>query len=107
MKKGAAPRPHRGHSAPRDFNPKSPDAMFAVILERLDKQDRVTEERHEENKEKLSEICEQTTLTNGRVTQHDKDIAALRSKWKEAFAWIGGATFVAGVLWVLFVHFTK
>lgn len=52
-----------------DYNPASTDAMFSKILARLEEQDRAAERREREITQRLDEICEQTTLTNGRVTK--------------------------------------
>jgi hypothetical protein len=76
-------RPRPGHPAPKDFNPQSPDAMFAVILQRLDQQDQVTELHHAENKKELGEIRTQTTITNGRVGKLEK-------KWIYVMGWAAG-----------------
>jgi hypothetical protein len=51
------------------FNPKSPDAMFATIIERLNQQDEMKERMHKENKEVLDEIRDEVKKTNGRVTK--------------------------------------
>lgn len=104
-------RPRPGKAVAQDFNPNSVDATIATVLERLDSQDEARSQQHEENKKVLGEILVQAKATNGRVTQSEKDIAAIREefrgKWKEAFAWIGGACFVAMIVWTLFVHFAK
>ena len=48
-----------------EFNPNSIDAQLATLLSRMNGQDVY-----------LRAIHTQTKLTNGRVTQHDKDLAA-------------------------------
>lgn len=46
-----------------DYNPNSPDSMFARVLQRMDAQDKI-----------LEEIRTQVTKTNGRVSvlEHEK-----------------------------------
>jgi len=96
-----------------DFNPKSPDAMFAKILTRLDQQDKDTEKRHQENKATLVEIREQTTLTNGRVTKLEQTAATVDrvKKLEDAriyfVGWVAGVLGLAGMAWAIFVHFWK
>ena len=52
-----------------EFNPNSSDAMFALILERLNQQDILAENRHKDEKATTEAILAQCKATNGRVTK--------------------------------------
>lgn len=54
---------------PRPFNPNSPDAMFATILERMSAQD-----------DKLGEILRHVEKTNGRVTKLEHWRTTIKAK---------------------------
>jgi hypothetical protein len=75
--------------SPGDFNPHSIDAQLATVLQRMNAQDVY-----------LRAIHTQTTLTNGRVNK-------LEQKWIYVAGLIFGGWFVIGVLWVLFIHFSR
>jgi hypothetical protein len=82
------------------FNPNSIDAKLATLLERMGSQDKI-----------LKEIHAQAKLTNGRVTQHDKDLAKLALQMEGRWRYLVGGAFGISIsitaLWALFVHFTK
>ena len=50
-----------------EFNPNSSDALFALILERLNRQDILAENRHKDEKATTEAILAQCKATNGRV----------------------------------------
>lgn len=88
-----------------DFNPNSMDSTFAMIIQRLDNQDRVAAEyrsslkdmMHSQN-QILQEIKAETKRTNGRVTVLEND------KWfQRGYAAAAGAGLMIG--WELFKAF--
>jgi hypothetical protein len=87
-------------SEERDFNPQSIDAQLATVLARMSAQDAL-----------LQAIHTQTKLTNGRVSQHDKDLAKLELQMEGRWRYLVGGAFAISImitaLWAMFVHFTK
>lgn len=88
-----------------DYNPHSPDAMFATILQRLNERDKVDQEFREEVRERFDEgtmrmrrIEEQTTKTNGRVTRLEGNRKILAAKL--AGAVLAGAGIIKLLLWL-------
>jgi hypothetical protein len=76
-------------AAPDDFNPKSHDAMFAVILTRLDAVIKRLEDGNGrmDNQDKVLESIEKQVIkTNGRVTASEAAIKAVEVVAKEAVA---------------------
>lgn len=84
---------------PRGFNPRSGDAMFARVLERLDQQDRDAERRERESKEHLTRIETQVRVTNGRVTALENWKIAVNAK--VALVASGISVFVAFCGWII------
>lgn len=72
----------------RGFNPRSPDAMFATILARLN-------EQHETSKEILSQVVK----TNGRVTALEQWREIVTAKVALIATGVSGA--VGAAVWLL------
>lgn len=55
-----------------DFNEKSPDAMFARVLARLDEQDRAAGKTNADFLTVLNDIRSEARKTNGRITSLER-----------------------------------
>jgi folate-dependent tRNA-U54 methylase TrmFO/GidA len=86
-----------------DFNPRSPNAMFAKILTRLDQQDRTAESERKEIKGMISGIHNAHRET---ALAHERRLQKLErwkdtSKAKFAGMILGASVFVTTAAWVI------
>lgn len=86
--------------APLAFNPNSLDSQFSNLHTSIALQDKSRNYRMDRQDEVLKEIVVQTTKTNARVTK-------LEGRWKNAFAWLAGASASISAGLYFLVHFWK
>lgn len=80
------------------YNPRSPDAMFSRILERLDQQDRKKEDTDAKFLLVLNRIEGEAKKTNGRVTALERWKDVVTAKVALIATVVSGSVGVAGWL---------